>query len=48
MNWRKKIAKIITIIIFAGLLIGTSLPSREKLFHFGDVGQKELALMKAG
>jgi len=36
----KKIPKIITIIIFGGLLIATSLPTREKLFYFCDAGQK--------
>ncbi len=48
MNWQKKISKIITIIIFAGLLLGTALPSRKKLLHPGDARQKELALKEYG
>jgi hypothetical protein len=48
MNWRKETPKKITIIIFAGFLIGPDLPSRKKSLYFGDVRQKELALKKAG
>ncbi|HEY5407798.1 MAG TPA: CRTAC1 family protein [Ginsengibacter sp.] len=48
MIWQKKIPKIITIIIFAALLIGTALPSRKKLFHLGDARQKAMALKKYG
>ncbi len=48
MNWQKKIPKIITIIIFAGLLIGTALSSRKRSFHTDDAGQKQLALKKFG
>ncbi len=48
MNWRKKIPKKITIIIFAGLLIGTAIPSRKKLLHPGEARQKELALKNYG
>ncbi len=48
MNSAKKIAKIITIIIFAGLLIGTALSSRKRSFHPTDARQKELALKKYG
>jgi hypothetical protein len=48
MNWRKKTPKILTIIIFVGLLIGTVLPSRKKLLHLGDARQKELALKNYG
>lgn len=49
MGWQKNIAKIVTIIIFVALLIGTALPSREKLFQHGDLArQKELSLKKYG
>ncbi|MEO8819990.1 MAG: CRTAC1 family protein [Ginsengibacter sp.] len=49
MGWQKNIAKIITIIIFVALLIGTALPSREKLFEHADLArQKELSLKKYG
>lgn len=49
MNWQKKLAQTITIIIFVGLLIGTALPSRQKLFSERDLGkQKELSLKKYG
>ncbi|HUZ57573.1 MAG TPA: CRTAC1 family protein [Hanamia sp.] len=49
MSWQKKIAQIITIIIFVALLIGTALPSRQKLFHERDEAkQKELSLEKYG
>lgn len=48
MNWRKNIPKKITIIIFAGLLIGIALPSRKKLLYHGEIGQKELSLKNYG
>ncbi len=48
MVWRKKIPKIITIIIFVGLLVGTALSSMKRSFHFNDARQKELALKKFG
>ena len=48
MDWRKKIPKILTIIIFVALLIGTALSSRKNSFHFNDARQKELSLKKFG
>ena len=49
MSWQKELAQIITIIIFVALLIGTSLPSRQKLFQERDLAkQKELSLEKYG
>ena len=48
MNWRKNIPKKITIIIFAGLLIGIALPSRKKLLYHGEIGRKELSLKNHG
>ncbi len=48
MNWQKKIPKIITIIIFVGLLIGTALSSVKRSFHPSGARQKELALKKYG
>jgi hypothetical protein len=48
MNWQKRIPKIITIIIFAGLLIGTALSSVKRSFHPSDARQKELSLKKYG
>ncbi len=48
MNWQKKIPKIITVIIFAGLLIGTALSSKNRSFHINGARQKEMALKKYG
>ncbi|MDE3185586.1 MAG: CRTAC1 family protein [Bacteroidota bacterium] len=48
MNWQKRIPKIITIIIFAGLLIGTALSSVKRSFHPSGAKQKELSLKKYG
>lgn len=48
MYWRKKIPKILTIIIFVALLIGTALSSRKGSFHLNDARQKELSLKKFG
>ena len=48
MNWQKRIPKIITIIIFAGLLIGTALSSVKRSFHPSGARQKELSLKKYG
>lgn len=49
MNWQKKMAKIIVVIIFVGLLIGTALSSRQKIFEHTDLAkQKELSLEKYG
>lgn len=49
MNWQKKLAKLIVIIIFVGLLIGTALSSRQKIFDHVDLAkQKELSLEKYG
>jgi len=48
MHWRKKIPKILTIIIFVALLIGTALSSRKASFHPNDARQKELSLKKFG
>ncbi|HET7119312.1 MAG TPA: CRTAC1 family protein [Hanamia sp.] len=49
MIWQKKLAQIITIIIFVALLIGTALPSRQKKFEERDLAkQKELSLKKYG
>lgn len=49
MNWQKRLAKIVAILIFITLLIGTALPSREKLFEHTDLArQKELSLKKFG
>lgn len=49
MRWQKKIPKIITIIIFAALLIGTAaLSSRKNSSHYNDAKQKQLALKKYG
>lgn len=48
MYWRKKIPKILTIIIFVALLIGTALSSRKGSLHLNDARQKELSLKKFG
>jgi hypothetical protein len=49
MSWQKKLAQVIVIIIFVGLLIGTALPSRKKIFQNRDEAkQKELSLEKYG
>ncbi|MEO8824153.1 MAG: CRTAC1 family protein [Ginsengibacter sp.] len=48
MNWQKKIPKIVTIIVFAGLLIGTALSSKKRLVHSDDTNRKETSLNKYG
>jgi hypothetical protein len=49
MSRQKKIAQIVVIILFIGLLIATALPSRQKLFvNRNEVRQKELSLKKYG
>ncbi len=49
MHWQKKIPKIVTIIIFAGLLIGTAaLSSRKSSSHYKEAQQKQLSLKKFG
>ena len=48
MNWRKRIPKIITVLIFAGLLIGTAIPYQKKLLHLGEARQKANSLKKFG
>jgi hypothetical protein len=49
MSWQKKLAQIIVVIVFVGLLIATALPSREKLFvNRNETRQKELSLKKYG
>ena len=48
MNWQKNIPKIITVIIFAGLLIGTALSSRRGSIHFDDANKKNSSLKKYG
>jgi enediyne biosynthesis protein E4 len=48
MNRKKKIPKIIVVIIFAGLLIGTAIPSRKRLSHLSETRQKELSLKNYG
>jgi len=49
MSWQKKLAQLIVVIVFVGLLIATALPSREKLFvNRNETRQKELSLKKYG
>lgn len=48
MDWKKKIPNIIVIIIFAGLLIGTSVPFHNDLLHLNDARQKQRSLDKYG
>jgi hypothetical protein len=48
MNWQKKIPKIITIIIFAGLLIVTALSSKKRSVSADDAHRKDLSLKKYG
>lgn len=48
MNWQKKITKIITIIIFAGLLIGTALSSKKGSDHTDKANKKYVSLQKYG
>jgi hypothetical protein len=49
MSRQKKIAQLVVIILFIGLLIATALPSRQKLFvNRNEVRQKELSLKKYG
>ncbi len=49
MRRQKKLAQLITIIIFVALLIGTALPSRKGFFQARDLAkQKELSLEKYG
>jgi len=49
MSWQKKLAKIVAVLVFIILLIGTALPSREKLFQHKDLArQKEMSLKKYG
>lgn len=48
MNWQKKIPKTITILIFAGLLIGTALSSTRRSVHSDVANQKKLSLKKYG
>ena len=48
MNWQKKIPKIITVIIFAGLLVGTAISSRRGSIHTDDANKKNSSLTKYG
>ena len=49
MSWQKKLAQLIVVIVFVGLLIATALPSREKLFvNRNETRQKELSFKKYG
>ncbi|HEU5052557.1 MAG TPA: CRTAC1 family protein [Hanamia sp.] len=48
MHRQHKLPKIITIIIFVGLLIGTAISSRKSPLHMNEARQKQLALKKFG
>lgn len=48
MNWQKKIPRIITIIIFTGLLIGTALSSKKRSVSADDAHRKDFSLKKYG
>ncbi len=48
MNWQKKIPKILTVIIFAGLLIGTALSSRRGFLRADEANKRNVALKEYG
>jgi hypothetical protein len=48
MIWQKKISKIVTIVIFVGLLIGTALSSRRGSDHLDNPNKKSASLEKFG